>query len=165
MKNTQAPRDAGGLPVRHLAPDMALNALPLGTTVLTLDGQLPVEYLTPGDRVISRNSGTARLVALRPFRRTVAAVGIAAGTLGNQKPEQDAVLCAAQEILVRDWRASALFGASHALVPVARLIDGNFIRPMGLQDLHLFELVFETPQIIYADGLELAANAMVTASA
>lgn len=165
MTHSSTPRDAGGLPVRHLAPDMALNALPLGTSVLTLDGQLPVEYLSPGDRVITRNAGVARLCALRPFRRTVAAVGISAGTLGNQKPEQDAVLCAAQEILVRDWRAAALFGASQALVPVARLIDGTFIRPLGLRDLHLFELVFDKPQIIYADGLELAANALVTASA
>lgn len=163
MHHEQTPRDAGGLPARHLAPGMAINALPLGTPVLTLDGQLPVEFLTPGDSVITRHAGTARLAALRPFRRRVAAVGIAAGSLGTQKPEQAVTLCAAQEILVRDWRAAALFGASQALVPVARMIDGTFIRPLGLKELILFELVFDTPQIVYADGLELAANALVTA--
>lgn len=61
---------------------------------------------------------------------------------------------------MRDWRASALFGASQALVPVARLIDGTFVRALGLQDLKLFELVFEHPQIVYADGLELASGAV-----
>ncbi|GAA4224633.1 hypothetical protein GGQ68_001941 [Sagittula marina] len=163
MKNEQASQAAGCLPARHLTPDQALNALPLGTTVLTLDGLLPVEYLSAGDRVITRGSSVARLVALRPFQREVATVGIKASTLGNHKPERDAVLCAAQEILVHDWRASALFGASQALVPVARMIDGTFIKPLGLKQLHLFELVFDVPQIIYADGLELAANAQVTA--
>ncbi|MFW2587600.1 Hint domain-containing protein [Sagittula sp. SSi028] len=165
MQYDKPPQPAGGLPARHLAPDQALNALPLGTNILTLDGVLPVEYLTPGDRVITRTSGAAKLVGLRPFRRVTATVGIAAGTLGNQRPEQDAVLCAAQEILVRDWRASALFGASQALVPVARLIDGTFVRALGLQELKLFELVFEHPQIVYADGLELASGAIARAPA
>lgn len=30
-------------------------ALDQGTEVLTLDGSLPVEYLSPGDRIITRN--------------------------------------------------------------------------------------------------------------
>lgn len=34
--------------------DAAPAALPLGTIVLTMDGALPVEYLSAGDRIITR---------------------------------------------------------------------------------------------------------------
>lgn len=153
------------LRARHVVSREPLNAVCAGTLVLTLDGELPVEHLTPGDRIITRTSGTARLFRLRHRRLMVEAVSIAHGTLGNARPDRDVVLPARQEILVRDWRASALFGASQALVPACRLIDGTYIRSLGRQKLDLFELHFETPQILYADGLELAAVQCVTAPA
>ena len=39
------------------------NGLPCGTEVMTADGALPVEYLEPGDRVITRG-GMRRLRAI-----------------------------------------------------------------------------------------------------
>ena len=157
MQSKKAPLASGGLSARHILANGRLNALAVGTTVLTLDGTLPVEFLNPGDRVITRNSGTARLVAMRPHRVRCDAVAIAAGSLGNARPDQDAVLCASQVILVRDWRAKALFGASQALVPVSRLVDGAFVRALGEVELDVIELHFDEPQILYGDGLELAS--------
>lgn len=153
------------LRARHVVPRETLNAVCAGTLVLTLDGELPVEYLTPGDRIITRTAGTARLHALRHRRLTVDAVSIAHGTLGNARPDRDVILPGCQEILVRDWRASALFGAAQALVPACRLVDGTYIRSLGRETLDLFELHFETPQILYADGLELASAQTVVAPA
>lgn len=146
-----------GFPARHIAPEDACNALPAGMVVLTLDGALPVEFLNEGDRVITRDCGVARVTALRRYRRQVDAVSIGRGTLGVSRPDRDAVVPARQEILVRDWRAGTLFGASQALVPAARLIDGEFIRSVGAVELDLFELHFDSPHILYADGLELAS--------
>jgi hypothetical protein len=152
-------RDGGGLPARHIVCDQALNALLAGTSVLTLDGALPVEFLNPGDRVITRDSGVAVLRAVRRRARALEAVRIRAGSLGNARPDRDITLAAAQEILVRDWRAATLFGASQALVPVARLVDGAFIRALGVIAVETVELVFDAPHILYADGLELASAA------
>ncbi len=150
---------------RHIAPEDACNALPAGMVVLTLDGALPVEFLNEGDRVISRNSGVATLVRINRYRRDIPTVEIQHGTLGVSRPERDALIPANQEIHVRDWRAAALFGADQALVPASRLVDGEFIRDAGTVTLDLFELHFDTPQIIYADGLELASATQVTVPA
>lgn len=148
-------------PARHVAPDSAANALIAGTVVLTLDGALPVEFIDAGDRVITRDSGMAIVRRVQRRRRHVACIGIRAGSLGNTRPDRDAVFPASQEMLVRDWRAGALFGASQALVPMGRLVDGEFVRDLGMLEVDTIELVFDTPHILYADGLEVASTAKV----
>lgn len=158
-------RDDGGFPARHIESDQALNALVASTVVLTLEGALPVEFINPGDRVITRDSGTAVVRQVRRRLRTMQAVCIRAGSLGNARPDRDITLSASQEILVRDWRAPMLFGAAQALVPVERLMDGEFIRHLGLIEVETVELVFDAPHILYADGLELASAHPATAQA
>lgn len=141
------------------APD-APRGLAAGTAVLTLDGDLPVEFLSPGDRVITRDSGGAVLRDVRVRHVRCRAMAVSAGSLGHNRPEEDMILPAAQRILVRDWRAEALFGAKQALVPVSRLADGQYVRDLGQTDMILHELVFDGPHVIYAGGMELDAPAV-----
>ncbi|SDI91295.1 Hint domain-containing protein [Alloyangia pacifica] len=154
-------RDDGGLPARQIdsvhGDGPVLNALVAGTRVLTLEGALPVEYLSPGDRVITRDGGVATLTCAQRLKRRLPLVAIRAGSLGNARPEGEALLPAAQQILLRDWRASALFGASQALVPLDRLTDGYFVRAAGCHSVQLVALSFTAAHIIYCDGLELAS--------
>lgn len=157
MAHPALSRGRGQLSARHIQSTSPLNALTAGAVVLSLDGAIPVEFLAPGDRIVTRNSGTAVLRKVRRSMISCATATISPGTLGQLRPDRTVTLPASQEILLRDWRASALFGASRALVPVWRLLDGTFVRDTGVQSLDLVELVFDHPQIIYADGLELAA--------
>ena len=150
---------------RRTDPQIACNAQTAGTVVLTLDGALPVEFLNPGDRVITRDSGVAVLRAVHRTRQVLPVVAIKAGSLGNTRPDRDVLLPATQEVLIRDWRAGALFGASQALVPAVRLVDGEFIRDMGAVEVDLVALVFDAPHILYADGLEVASAERETAEA
>ena len=129
-----------------------------GTIVLTLDGALPVEHLMPGDRIITRNSGSAALSALRRHSAPRPACLIRPNVLGFGRPEGAVITSADQKILLRDWRARALWGADQVLVPVSKLVDGEFITDAGLSETPLFELLFESPQVIYAGGLELGAG-------
>lgn len=130
--------------------------LPLGTGVLTLDGVLPVEFLELGDRVLTRH-GSQRLLAVEVrVLRAASVVRIGASTLGQNWPEADMILPPGQEVLVRDWRARAFGGRAQALVPVWRLADGEFIRGEIRRELRLFTLRFETPSVIYANGIEVA---------
>ena len=129
-----------------------------GSIVLTLDGALPVEFLSPGDRVITRDQGMAILRDMHRAEVTCEMVSIKAGTLGHTRPEHDTLLPADQKVLLRDWRAQALFGAPQALAPARKLIDGEFIRLMGRQTLTLFQLDFAAPHILYVDGMELACD-------
>ncbi|MBY6163427.1 Hint domain-containing protein [Mameliella alba] len=165
MAPDQVQRGSAVLSARHVTQGSPCNALPLGTEILTLDGALPVEFLCPGDRVITRDSGAVRLIAATRLFGRQHMVRIAPGALGHQRPDQALCLPASQEILLRDWRASALFGARQALVPLSRLVDGHFICDAVEADQSLIALSFAAPHILYADGLELASAEPVTATA
>ncbi|WP_347313090.1 Hint domain-containing protein [Defluviimonas sp. SAOS-178_SWC] len=135
-----------------------------GTVILTLDGALPVEFLNPGDRIITRE-GMRVVREVRVSRYSGAAIRVSAGALGHDRPEQDLVLPEETPILIRDWRAEALFGTAQALVPIARIADGEFIAPASVLSMRLYDLRFDTPQVVYAEGLELACEAVEVADA
>lgn len=63
-----------------------------------------------------------------------------------------------QRVLVRGWRAQAMFGQPQAVVPAYELVDGENVCDLGLQMTDLVILEFSRPHVIYAGGLELAAT-------
>jgi len=128
-----------------------------GGLLLTLDGERPIDDLRPGDRIVTRDAGMSVLRRIEQQRLRCALVRIRAGSLGHTRPERDVILPAGQKILVRDWRARALFGADQALVPAARLIDGEFVADAGCATMDLWRLGFDRPHILYLDGLEVAS--------
>ena len=139
-----------------------LQAIVSGPMVLTLDGELPVEFLQPGDRVLTR-SGARRLKQIAvSVVQNARVVRISHGTLGVDRPVDDVTVSAAQQILVRDWRAKALAGTPVAMIAAAKLADGEYIRSETVAEARLFTLSFEMDAVIYAGGLELACPALVT---
>ncbi|WP_240484735.1 Hint domain-containing protein [Pseudoponticoccus marisrubri] len=133
--------------------------------MLTLDGALPVEFLEPGDRVITRDQGASTLRAVARRQIACRMIEIRGGSLGHTRPGRDIRVPAEQRVLIRDWRARALFGRPQALVPAARLVDGSFVRDLGMRQVDLVALRFDAPHILYADGLELASAPGLTAPA
>jgi hypothetical protein len=132
-----------------------------GTTVLTLDGMLPVEFLTPGDRIVTR-AGARLLTSISVVaRKQVDLVRIRASTIGHDRPEQDLYLSPGQPVIIRDWRAQALYGVPVAAIPAARLADGEFVCLETHRDVRLFTLRFDEDEVIYAEGLELACPAFL----
>ena len=119
---------------------------------------MPVEFISPGDRIITRRAGTARLTGLSTLSARVRAIRFASGGPGDPRPDCDLVLPAAQPVLVRDWRAKAFFGTRMALVRAEALVDGKNITDIGGRDMALWRLAFEAPQVIYAGGLELGSD-------
>ncbi|UWQ55387.1 Hint domain-containing protein [Leisingera caerulea] len=130
-----------------------------GTTVLTREGERPAEDIKSGDSLITRTQGMAQVEAVRTRRAMLQAVSIAAGSLGDSRADGDLIVPWDQRILVRDWRAKAMFGQPQAVVPAYELVDGEFIRDLGLQMMDLAVLEFSRPHVIYAGGLELSAAA------
>jgi len=132
------------------------SGLPMGTTIYTLDGALAVEALYPGDRVITRDAGAQTLLDIRRHKVPTGTpmVRVTGDALGG-KPTQDTVLPGTQRVLIRDWRAQALYGTPAARVPLSRLVDGEYLHwaedgPQALLSLH-----FAHTHIVYANGLEL----------
>ncbi|MDQ7070980.1 MAG: Hint domain-containing protein [Rhodobacterales bacterium] len=128
-----------------------------GSIILTLDGEVAVEDITVGARVITRDSGMAlvRRVAVRQLRCDV--VRIKAGSLGHTRPDRDVTVMAGQKILVRDWRAKAVFSRKTALVAARDLVDGEFVTLQNGRFITVFEIEFDAEHILYADGVEVAS--------
>ncbi|RFU12049.1 hypothetical protein DZD18_14070 [Rhodobacteraceae bacterium W635] len=131
-------------------------ALPPGTEILTLAGALPAEALYPGERVITRDAGAQPLLEIT--RHTVAAdmrfIHVSRDALGG-KPTRDLLLPATQPVLLRDWRAQAMFGTPSARVALSRLVDGEHLRWSDARPAALLSLRFRREHVIYADGLEV----------
>ncbi|NAZ35545.1 Hint domain-containing protein [Rubellimicrobium sp. CFH 75288] len=146
------------LQTRIAAPDARLAplaGLAGGTLVLTLRGEVAVDDLLPGDRIITRDAGAQTLRAVESLAARVAPVRIVAGTLGHNRPGRDLVVGPGTLIHLRDWRARVLHGAARAVAEAARLADGEFVvqeRPRGLT---LHRPLLDGPHVLYADGVEL----------
>ncbi len=127
-----------------------------GAVLLTLDGEIPVEFLSIGDKLITRDTGVSRVLHIQRMRRAVHTIALAAGSLGHTRPERDALLAGDQMILIRDWRARALFNSERALVAARTLVDNEFITDLGMVETTLYQIFCDGPHILYADGLELS---------
>lgn len=137
----------------------------LGTGVLTLEGEIPVEYLTPGDRVVTR-SGARALRRIRATRRAGAVVvRMTPGAIAPGAPDQDVLLGTDQKLRLADWRAKAMFGAREVMVEVGRMVDGQLIRHERLAEARIFTLEFDAEETIYADGVEIHCPARQPAEA
>jgi hypothetical protein len=142
---------------------MPVTGMAAGTKVRTLDGVLPVEFLQPGDRIVTR-SGARRLVAIS-VRQSPAldVVRVKASTLGFDRPDADLLLGPGQQVIVRDWRARILYGAEVAAVPCSRLADGEHVL-RETQEVRLYTLRFAEDEVIWAEGLELACPTIAVAT-
>lgn len=147
-ENTRAPRR------------IYMSGLAAGTTVTTLDGELPVEFLHAGDRIVTLDQGMMKLRAItaRPAWKSDLA-RITPRALAPNSDTPDFWIAAHQPILIRDWRAPAMFGRSRALVPANRMLDGEHIRRevQGGQ-IMLFQLHFEKTHLLRVGGIELTST-------
>ncbi len=131
----------------------------IGALVMTLDGVLPVEFLAPGDKIVTRSGARAlRRVSAREMTGEV--ISVCAGALGHDRPEQDLLLMPGTMVHLRDWRAQALFGRAQALVPAERLVDGEFVTRAQAARKVMFTLEFDLAEVIYVDGVELGVDAL-----
>ncbi len=134
--------------------------LPRGTPVMTLVGELAVERMAAGDRVITR-SGAMSVAGVEGHAVAgVAMILISARALGHDRPDHDLLLPADQALLVRGWRAHALFDADQAVVPAERLIDGTYVRKAPSADLWLVRLRLPRAAVLQVGGLDIPTRAV-----
>lgn len=102
-----------------------------GTPVMTTNGLIPAGYLAPGDRIVTFDAGALRLERLGfcdiPAR---AALLVRPTMLDPADTSPDMVIAARQLLLIRGWRAWAMFGKRMAVVEAARMIDGAYVARM-----------------------------------
>lgn len=139
-----------------IEPVATCQGIAAGARVLTLRGAVAIEDLQTGERIITRNGARTLRALHQEIVADLDVVCIAPGALGHDRPEVAMMLPADQTLFLRDWRAQAIYGAREAMIPASRLVDGEFLRADHVAELRLFRLVFDNPEIIYVDGVELA---------
>ncbi|WP_287372327.1 Hint domain-containing protein [Oceanithermus sp.] len=131
-----------------------------GTRVMTLEGNLPVEYLAPGDRIVTRQGARIlRRIQVQPLQD--GPVVVRRGALGPGLPAAELRLAPAQAVHLRGWRGRRLYGSDLSCVPVARLIDGESIcRSEQPEQPNAYRLELDEPAVIYAEGVEVMSAAL-----
>lgn len=135
--------------------DLVCVAFTTGTMITLAGGaQRPIETLTPGTRVLTRDNGPQplRLVSKATLRAlgSFAPVVISSGTLGN---DGDLVISPHHRVFLYRRGEKRLGDTSEILVQAKHLVDGEHVwrREGGYVDY--YALVFDRHEIIYAEGI------------
>jgi hypothetical protein len=120
-----------------------------GTRVATPDGDLPIETLVHGDRLLTRFGGVRPIkwIGRQSFAagflaRELWPVRIAAGALGHARPARDLCVSPGHSMLIED-----------RLILARNLVNGVTVtqsRPTG--DVHYYQVEFEAHDCILAEG-------------
>lgn len=133
-----------------------------GTLITTDMGDLPVEALTPGMRILTQSGGYQKLVTA--LRRSVDAsefaknpklypIRIAAGALGAGLPKRDLIVSRQHRMMVQSGIVERMCGVSTVLVAAIRLTElpGIFVEEK-VEQVEYFHLIFENHDVVYAEG-------------
>ena len=124
-----------------------------GTRIMTATGERAIEDLGADDLVLTMDHG------YQPIRwigsTTVAATGkfapiaIAAGVFGNSRELR---VSPQHRMLLTGWQAELLFEDAEVLVAARMLINDATIRPVEGGEVEYFHMLFDTHEIVYAEG-------------
>ncbi|HEX9858400.1 MAG TPA: Hint domain-containing protein, partial [Paracoccaceae bacterium] len=132
-----------------------------GSLILTAQGEVKVEDLAIGNRVLTRDNGyqAIRWVGKRHLTRIDLAmqprlnpIRIRAGALGGALPERDMLVSPQHRMLMTGPRAEMFFGENEVLVAATHLVGEagvSRVFPNGVTYIHL---LFDRHEIIRADG-------------
>lgn len=132
-----------------------------GTHITLASGeQRLIEDLVVGDRLLTRDDGVQQIRWIG--QSTVRAVGafapivIEAGTLNN---DQDLIVSPTHRLFIYQRSDEVGAGRSELLVQASHLVNGDTVRVQDGGFVDYFQLLFDSHQIIYAEGI--AAESML----
>lgn len=131
-----------------------------GSLISTDVGDILVENLCVGHTLLTRDNGPQPIqwIGSRKMFGACAAhhkpILIKANALGNDLPKRDLLVSPQHRILVTDWRAELMFGASEVLIAAKHLVNGDTIRVADdLKEFEYFHILFDTHQTIFSEDL------------
>ena len=132
-----------------------------GTLIATPRGEVPVESLKVGDKVITRDNGiqeirwtgrrdmTAGDFAVAPHLRPIQ---IRKGSLGNGLPERDMMVSPNHRVLVANDRTALYFDEHEVLVAAKHLIAGDGIRAIQSAGTSYIHFMCDRHEVVLSDG-------------
>jgi len=139
-----------------------VTCLARGTLITTDHGDLPVEALKSGDKILTQDNGfqelvltMSRVMAKSELRKNtnLYPVRISAGAMGAGLPKRDLIVSRQHRMVVKSNIAQRMFGARTVLVAAIRLTKLPRINvETSVQSIEYFHLIFENHEVIFAEG-------------
>jgi Ca2+-binding RTX toxin-like protein len=134
-----------------------------GTLIKTIDGEIPIEKLTAGTRVLTmdRSYQEIRWIGSCALDRIdlqanlrLKPIIIRADALGAGFPEQDLIVSPQHRIFVRSVIAEKMFGTREVLIPANKLLtlDGIDILEHTPDGIEYWHMLFDDHQIVWSNG-------------
>lgn len=132
-----------------------------GTRIATDRGDVPVEYLRPGDLVVTRDNGLQplRWVGRRDLDKddlqanpALQPILIRKGTLAPCQPVRDMQVSPQHRMLVANAFAEMLFGEEEVLVAAVHMLGLPGVARQAAQAVSYIHIMCDAHQIILADG-------------
>jgi autotransporter passenger strand-loop-strand repeat protein len=137
----------GGTTVSFSAPPCFRH----GTRLLTDKGELPIETLAIGDRVVTRSGAFAPIVWIghrevdctrHPDPKRVWPIRVTMDAFGQDQPRRDLFLSPDHAVFV-----------DGVLIPVRQLINGTTIAQVAVDDVIYYHVELECHDVLFAEGL------------
>ena len=156
--------DADRNPTGTLAFTNIENVVPCftpGTLIATPKGEVPVEHLKVGDRVITRDNGIQEIrwmgqkqlgwrdLAAAPHLKPVL---IRQGSLGNGLPERDMMVSPNHRMLVANDRTALYFDEHEVLVSAKHLVAANGIQSIDSIGTTYLHFMFDRHEVVLGNG-------------
>ncbi|MCO4825112.1 MAG: Hint domain-containing protein [Amylibacter sp.] len=124
-----------------------------GTHIMTARGELPVEKLNVGDRVITRDHGMQVVCWVGSEKAAVTAenapILFRKGAIKNAR---DLIVSADHRVVVKGAEAMMLYGVKEVLIPAHKLVNGDtIIRAIG-GEVEFFQIVTDQHEVIYCEA-------------
>lgn len=142
-----------------------------GTLITTPRGEVAIEALRPGDRLLTRDGGLQELRDVhrhRPDGRSLVhtperrPVMIRAGAFGRALPERDLCVGAGQGIFIGGDLAKDLVYRRIALVAARRLLTLDGVHQVDAIQTEFHTLHFDTHELVIANGVWCESAAPAT---
>lgn len=132
-----------------------------GTMIATPRGEVAVETLKAGDRILTRDNGIQTInwvgqkrldfmeLKKAPQLRPIV---IAAGALGDGMPERDMMVSPTHRVLMTSHKAELYFGQSEILVPAKYMLALEGVSVSDQPYVTYIHMMCENHEIVLADG-------------
>ncbi len=132
-----------------------------GIKIATPSGEVPVEALQTGDRIVTRDNGVQDIRWVG--RTTMDFGGLAAaphlkpvlirhGSLGPDMPERDMMVSPNHRMLVASDRTALYFEGHEVLVAAKHLSDGKMIGPVDVLAVTYVHFMCDLHEVVLANG-------------
>lgn len=132
-----------------------------GTMIATPKGEIPVEQLRVGDKVVTRDNGLQEIrwmgakemgwhdFAANPHLRPIR---VKAGSLGNGLPERDLLLSPNHRLLVANDRTALYFDEHEVLVAAKHLVSAEGATQVDSVGTTYIHFMFDQHEVVLSNG-------------